>query len=150
TQRTNVVHLLSGQSATGVDFADLNSSPQNVPVATADVYATDEDTPLAVAAGVGVLANDNVVSPFTATLVGGPAHGTVTLNADGGFSYTPTANYNGSDAFTYRSYDNQAVSAIATVTINIAPVPDPPVAASDAYTFTEDKPLTVVAPGILR
>ena len=54
------------------------------PVAADDSYATDEDTPLTVAAP-GVLANDTDVDgdTLTAVLVTGPAHGTLTLNADG-------------------------------------------------------------------
>ena len=43
--------------------------------------------------------------PLTAILVSGPAHGTLTLNADGSFSYTPDANYNGTDSFTYKASD---------------------------------------------
>ena len=42
---------------------------------------------------------------LTAVLVSGPAHGTLTLNADGSFTYTPDANYSGPDSFTYRASD---------------------------------------------
>ena len=54
-----------------------------------------------------MLANDTDVdgNPLTAALVADPAHGTLTLNADGSFTYTPTANYNGPDTFTYRATD---------------------------------------------
>ena len=47
-------------------------------------------------------------TPLTAVLVSGPAHGTLTLNADGSFTYTPTANYNGPDSFTYKANDGTA------------------------------------------
>ena len=63
-----------------------------------------EDTPLTVAAP-GVLGNDgDEDSPVTlqASLVSGPAHGTLVLNVDGSFTYTPAANFNGVDGFTYR------------------------------------------------
>ena len=46
----------------------------------------------------------------------GPAHGTLTLNADGSFTYTPAANYNGTDSFTYKANDGSADSNAATVT----------------------------------
>ncbi len=75
-------------------------------VAGDDSYSTDEDTVLTIAAP-GVLGNDaDVDSPtLTAAVVTGPAHGTLTLNANGSFVYTPTANFNGSDSFTYTASD---------------------------------------------
>lgn len=71
------------------------------PVAVDDLYTTSEDTSLMVPAP-GVLANDTDSDgdPLTAVLVTGPLHGTLTLNADGSFTYTPSANFNGLDAFT--------------------------------------------------
>jgi len=65
-----------------------------------DAYSTFEDTPLVVAAD-GVLGNDPDAANFSAAVAAGPSHGTVTLDADGSFTYTPTANYNGADSFTY-------------------------------------------------
>ncbi len=54
-----------------------------------------------------MLANDTDPSnlPLTASLVSGPAHGTLTLNSNGSFSYTPTTTYFGSDSFTYKACD---------------------------------------------
>jgi len=54
-----------------------------------------------------VLGNDTDADgdPLTAIVVSAPAHGALTLNANGGFSYTPAANYNGPDSFTYRAND---------------------------------------------
>ena len=76
------------------------------PTANPDAYSTGQDTPLTVTAPTGVLANDVGGSggALTAALVGGPAHGTLTLNPDGSFTYTPTAGYNGPDAFTLRGH----------------------------------------------
>ena len=53
---------------------------------------------------------------LTAVVVTGPAHGTLTLNANGSFTYTPAANYNGPDSFTYKANDGTADSNVATVT----------------------------------
>src|SRR4029453_16279878 len=122
----------------------------DAPVATNDAYTTDEDTALTVAAPGGV-GNDTDAdsSTLTAAAVTGPAHGTLTLDPDGSFTYTPAANYNGPDTFTYRASDGSAQSSPATVTITVTAVNDPPAATNDAYRTNEDTPLTVAAPGVL-
>ena len=96
-------------------------------MATDDAYTTAEDTALTVAAP-GVLTNDSDLDSTTlsAVVVTGPSHGTLTLNEDGSFTYTPTANLNGSDAFTYRASDGDLASNLATVTITVTAVNDPP------------------------
>ncbi len=120
------------------------------PVATNDSYSTNEDTTLTVAAP-GVLGNDTDVDgdPLTAVLVSGPSHGTLTLNANGSVGYTPAANYNGSDSFTYKTRDGVADSNVATVTITVNAVNDSPVATNDSYSTNQDTTLTVAAPGVL-
>src|SRR5437773_3542964 len=86
---------------------------------------------------------------LTAVVVTGPSHGALTLNANGSFTYTPAANFNGSDSFTYRANDGQADSNVATVALTINPVNDAPVAANDGFATDEDTALTVTAPGVL-
>jgi hypothetical protein len=127
------------------------SSVNEPPVAVDDAYSTDEDTPLSVAAP-GVLENDSDGDgdSLTAVLVGDPVSGTLTLNPDGSFSYTPNANFNGADGFSYQASDGITDSNLATVTITVNPVNDPPVAMDDAYATDEDMPLTVPAPGVLE
>ena len=83
----------------------LNSTVTNqAPAATGDAYSTAEDTVLTVPAP-GVLGNDSDPDgdPLTAVLVTGPSHGSLTLNANGSFSYTPAANFAGADGFSYRA-----------------------------------------------
>jgi hypothetical protein len=63
-----------------------------------------------------------------------PAHGSLTLSADGSFTYTPNPGFTGADTFTYKANDKTADSAPATVAIQVgAVVSQPPVATDDAY-----------------
>ncbi len=123
------------------------------PTAVADSYSTNEDTPLNVAAP-GVLGNDSdpdTGDTLSAVLVSGPSHAAAfTLNADGSFGYTPAANYNGPDSFSYKARDAKgAESAPVTVSITVNAVNDPPTAAADSYSTNEDTPLNIAAPGVL-
>src|SRR6185436_14027970 len=120
------------------------TSANDAPIANNDTYTTPEDTALNVPVS-GVLTNDSDVDGdlLTAFLVAGTAHGTLTLNADGSFIYTPTNSYNGPDSFTYRANDGTADSGIATVSITITPVNDPPVAVNDSATTPEDTSVTI-------
>jgi VCBS repeat-containing protein len=129
----------------------LNSTVTNqAPVAAGDAFSTAEDTVLTVPAP-GVLGNDSDPDgdPLTAVLVTGPSHGTLTLNANGSFSYTPAADFAGSDSFTYRASDGTLTSNVATVALSVTAVNDAPAAADDAYSTGEDTARTVAAPGVL-
>src|SRR4030095_15280283 len=141
-----------GSRVSSAATVTITVTPVNdAPVAANDSYATPEDTTLTVS-GPGVLANDSDVdgNSLSAVLVSGPTHGTLSLNSDGSFSYTPALNYNGSDSFTYKANDDPADSAPATGHITVTPVNDAPVAAADdTYTTPEDTTLTVSAPGVL-
>ncbi len=86
---------------------------------------------------------------LTAVVVSPPGHGSLTVNPNGSFSYTPAANYNGPDSFSYTANDGTTSSAPATVAIMVTAVNDPPVAVNDAYTTAEDTALTPPAPGVL-
>jgi VCBS repeat-containing protein len=76
------------------------------------------------------LINDTDVENDTLTIVldEGPDNGALTLNANGSFTYTPKANFYGSDTFTYHANDGLANSNIATVTIDVNAMNDKPVA----------------------
>jgi hypothetical protein len=105
-----------------IDGADVACAVVNdPPVAVNDSYTTDEDTALVVAAP-GVLGNDTDTEgdPLTAVLDTDVSSGSLTLNADGSFTYTPNLNFNGTDSFTYHANDG-ADSNIATVTTAIRP-----------------------------
>ena len=75
-----------------------------------------------------------------------PSHGTVVLNADGALVYTPTANYSGTDSFTYLANDGKLSSNIATVTITVDPVAVTPTVSDISYAVLENQTLNVPAP----
>lgn len=142
-----------GGVASPVAAVTITVDPVNTPPASVnDSYSATADTPLNVNAASGVLANDTDVdgNSLTATLVAGPQHGSLTLNADGSFSYTPAAGYTGADRFAYQAFDGEADGNVATVSLNVAAkVNQPPVAADDAYSVTANHTLNVPAAGVL-
>jgi len=99
-----------------------------VPVAKDDPYNVNEDNTLTVPEP-GVLGNDSdpEAEPLMAILVSDVSNGSLTLNNDGSFDYTPDPDFNGSDSFSYKANDGSNDSSLATVTITIAPVNDAPV-----------------------
>ncbi|MFY9586596.1 MAG: Ig-like domain-containing protein [Actinomycetota bacterium] len=112
-------------------LARFEPDPGTAPAANADAFSTAEDTTLSVAAP-GVLANDSDADndPLTAVLQRGPTNATsFTLNGDGSFTYTPAANFSGTDSFTYKANDGGLDSDAATVTMHVTPVNDPPTVA---------------------
>ncbi|MBP6015540.1 MAG: tandem-95 repeat protein [Candidatus Promineofilum sp.] len=114
------------------------------PTASDDAYETPAGTPLVVDAAGGVLANDTGIGPLQAVLAEDVTSGTLALNADGSFGYTPDAGFAGVDSFTYRAVDGTAESEPATVLLVVDAVL-PPVATDDAYQAVMDTPLVVDA-----
>ena len=105
----------------------VNVSPVNdAPVANPDRFALVMNTPITIPAP-GVLANDTDVENDTlsAVLEAAAAHGSVTLNPDGSFTYKPASDYVGTDAFTYRAGDGSGLSAMVTVSLVISENPTP-------------------------
>ena len=115
---------VSGNPRQASDGLDVGASFNDTPlVANDDSYAINEDTALTVAAA-GVLANDTDTNgnPLTAVLITGPSHGTLSLNANGSFTYTPVANYSGPDSFIYQANDGSLNSSMAAVFVNVVSV----------------------------
>ena len=113
--------LLNSNTAT----VNLTVNPVNdAPVAVVDAYSTDEEhQALNVPAATGVLANDSDTegTALTAAVVTGPAHGDLTLNANGSFTYTPAPDYNGPDSFTYMAGDGLLDSNTVAVNLTVDP-----------------------------
>jgi ELWxxDGT repeat protein/VCBS repeat-containing protein len=102
----------------GIEPWRLNQPPTSAD----DAYTFTEDNTLTVS-GPGVLQNDTDPEndPLTAGLVSGPAHGTLTLNADGSFTYRADDDFVGTDSFTYQAHDPFVAGNVATVTIHVTP-----------------------------
>ncbi|MHC5068637.1 MAG: cadherin-like domain-containing protein, partial [Planctomycetota bacterium] len=102
--------------------------PSNTaPLAVADAYSLDQDTTLTVAAA-GVLANDSDADgdALSALLVTDVSNGSLSLSADGSFSYTPSAGFVGSDSFIYVADDGSAQSAQVVVSLSVNAVSGDP------------------------
>tara|TARA_B100000678_G_scaffold291251_1_gene307160 strand:- start:809 stop:2044 length:1236 start_codon:yes stop_codon:yes gene_type:complete len=104
------------------DFVFTNTNVGSAPVAVNDAYTTNQDTTLTVNSVNGVLANDTpnggTVTSFDATST---QNGTVNVNGNGSFTYTPPSSYVGPDTFTYTVTNNRGSSS-ATVTITVQAV----------------------------
>ena len=124
------------------------SVTNTLPVGVADSYSGSHDRTLSVSAGSGVLANDTDADgdTLTASLVGGVSHGSLTLNSNGSFSYTPTAGYTGSDSFTYKANDGIGNSGTTTVSLSVTNAT--PVANNDTYVLHNGS-LSISSPGVL-
>lgn len=115
-----------------------------------DHFIVKEDQVLTV--GVpGVLANDTDIEgdALTAVLLTYPQHGTIEWNTDGALTYVPNKDFAGVDSFQYKVFDGSLDSNVATVTIEVTPVNDAPVAKADAYELTEDSVLNIDPNGVL-
>ncbi len=117
---TQIVRLV-GVNQT--QFARLQlTGANNAPQVVDDSYSVDEDATLTVSAA-GILANDSDVNGDTlsASVKTGPTNGSVMLNGDGSFTYTPNVGFSGTDSFTYIANDGTDDSSEATVTLTVVP-----------------------------
>jgi len=136
----------------GTDDSNIATVTINVlnaaPTAVNDSYSTVKNIALNISAP-GVLGNDTDpdADPLTAILNVGPTNGSLTLNPDGSFTYTPNANFVGADSFTYHANDGAADSNTATVSIDVTN--DAPVAVDDSYVTDKNVVLNVPAPGVM-
>ncbi|WOO40240.1 tandem-95 repeat protein [Rubellicoccus peritrichatus] len=119
-------------------FTITVSNVNDAPVAVAASFATDEDTTLS----SQLTGSDEDSDALTFSVETLPGNGVLSLNADGSFSYTPNANYNGSDSFTFDVNDGVATSVAATVDITVNSINDAPIAISSSFTTQEDTELT--------
>ena len=132
--------LYSETATVSIEVTPVNDAPS----ASVDTYDAFEDVPLEVDAETGLLANDSDVEndELVASLLVPPANGSVEVNPDGSFTYTPVQDFQGIDQFSYRLFDGTAYSSPALVTIVVEPSGDPPTAVDDVFVVQEDVGLT--------
>jgi uncharacterized repeat protein (TIGR01451 family) len=128
--------------ATPITNSFTVTAPNSAPVSTNDIYSVTEDVALNIPAA-GVLANDYDADgdSLSAIWFSGPSNGSLTLNADGSFTYTPTNDYTGADSFTYGASDGLLTGAVATVSLSVTNINDAPVLGLDEFPAVEDTPL---------
>jgi hypothetical protein len=114
-----------------------------------DAYTAVHDRPLSVNAANGVLDNDSGVG-ITAARLTNPAHGTVTLNVNGSFTYRPDAGYVGADSFTYEARVlNLGILLTDSAVVRLTVTNAAPSAANNSYNATTGVQLSVPASGVL-
>ena len=137
--QVRAVNLRSpGPQAEGEAIPQANDPP----VAMGDSTTTAEDTAIV----IRVLDNDSDVDGDSLSVieVSTPSNGSVAITGAGTtVTYTPNANFHGSDLFTYKVSDGKVVTDAATVTVIVTSVNDPPVAMGDSTTTDEDRAIVI-------
>ena len=123
----------------GFTLSQVINILNNAPTVTDDSKNTDEDT----SATGQVTANDVDGDTLTYSKDTNPAHGSVTVNGDGSYIYTPKANYHGTDSFTVLVSDGNGGTVISTVSITVNSINDAPVAQNDTVNTKENKSINI-------
>ena len=126
----------NGTQDSSAATVSITVTPVNdAPTCTNGSATTNEDT--AVAAPLSCADVDG--NPLSYTIVSSPAHGSLSGTAPA-LTYTPAANYNGSDSFTFRANDGTLNSNTATFSLTVTPVNDAPSCSAVSLTTDEDTP----------
>ena len=136
------------QGLTTIEIANVNDAP----TAVSDIYATPINTPLSVASP-GLLSNDSDIDGDALIVSTSPIEnvqfGSLVLNQDGSFTYTPNVNFIGNDYFIYQVLDPSSSTANARVNINVGSANQPPVAIDDQYSIAQNASLVADGRSIL-
>lgn len=125
-----------GETATATIEVNVDAV-NDAPVAAAAAASLNEDASINGSVSATDVDNDAGDLTFSVQAAGQPANGAVTMNPDGTYTYTPNADFFGTDSFTYTVTDPAGASSTATVTLTVAAVDDAPVAADDSRAVNE-------------
>ena len=117
-----VVGANDGTVTTSIPVTLNEQNLNEAPTAPNDTKTTDEDTPVS----GQIVGSDVDGDTLTYAKGSNPLHGTVTVNADGTYTYTPGANFNGTDSFTVTVSDGHGGTTTSTVNVTVNPVNDAP------------------------
>ena len=132
-----------GTNDSNIATVSITVNPVNdAPIANDQTVTVTED----IAKAITLTGSDVEGSTLTYTVITQPTRGVLT-GTGANLTYTPNANYNGSDNFTFKVNDGQLDSSPATVSITVDPVNDIPVATPQTLTTAEDTPLPIVLVG---
>ncbi|MDW5416093.1 retention module-containing protein, partial [Iodobacter sp. CM08] len=133
------VTVNDGKGGTATIVVDVTVDPVNdAPVGTNQSITTPEDTPIT----GKLIASDKDGDTLTFAPKDQPTHGSVVVNPDGSYVYTPATDYNGKDSFTVTVNDGKGGTATIVVDITVDPVNDAPVGTNQSITTPEDTPIT--------
>jgi len=135
---------LTAHSSAAINIAAVNDAPVAVPV----TLAATEDTSITFTAAQLLGTSYDIDSANLSIVNISATHGSIVANANGTFTYTPDANYNGPAALSFGISDGQATTA-SSAAINIAAVNDAPVAVPVVLAATEDTSITFTAAQLL-
>ena len=138
TFKTNDKKLNSAAATVSITITAANDSP----MAYSDSAATQEDESISITLAGG----DDDGDVITYRVVTGPSHGSLKGRAPR-LIYSPNANFNGSDSFSFKTSDKRVDSKTATVSITVNPVNDAPTANNSSVVTQEDKPVSISLAG---
>ncbi|WP_157632549.1 tandem-95 repeat protein, partial [Cochleicola gelatinilyticus] len=138
----NGVPVICDTATVTVTVGAINDAP----IAEDDSEITSEDTPVTIDVASNDTDLDGMIDPTSVVIVTPPTNGTVTIDpVTGEVTYTPNADFNGTDTFEYQICDNgvPVLCDTATVTVTVDPVNDAPIAEDDSEITSEDTPVTI-------
>ncbi len=136
--RVEWVYTICNGSPFDIAYGSLNVLPNSAPQADDQNVSTNEATPV----NITLTASDPEGDPLTYIILSGPSHGTLT-GTPPNLTYTPAGGYFGPDSFTFKANDGNLDSNVATVSITVNSVNNPPEAVDDSAQTVEDTPVII-------
>lgn len=144
---TDTISYTISDGAGGTASASVSvivAAVNDAPVAVADTASTVEDTPVT----IGVLGNDSDVDGDPLSVTSASAtNGSVAIGAGGSLTYTPNADFFGTDTISYTISDGAGGTATGSVAVSVGAANDAPVAVADTATTAEDTAVTITVLG---